>query len=125
MESLVEYRNRDTVDGIAHEATTGVSTIGVAIRACRSGRLTQDQLAEKASFGQSTLSQWENDKSVPDANQLRTIEDACGRPHGWILIQAGYVADHTSVPDAIDMAPELNDNARRVLKDIYAGLLKK
>ncbi len=123
MDSLVEYRDRDTVSAIADLATSEAPSIGAAIRACRAGRLTQDQLAEKTSFGQSTVSQWERDKSTPDAYQLRAIEDACDRPHGWILVQAGFVADHTSVLQAIEMAPELTDSQRRALRDAYFGLV--
>jgi transcriptional regulator with XRE-family HTH domain len=121
---LAEYSDRDIVNRIpAKRSPTEPLPLAAAIRACRQGRLTQDELAVKASFGQSTLSQWENGKSTPDLEQLRTIEDACGRPHGWIAVQAGYVDGVTSVAEAIAMTTDLDDRERKILLDAYEGLL--
>lgn len=129
MESLARYPDRDTLRGIGRlredSPERAALSIPEAIRACRKGRLTQDELATKASLGQSTLSQWENGRSTPDPNQLRTIEEACDRPAGWILIQAGYVADVTTIPEAIAVAPELNDMTRRALLDTYRAAIRK
>lgn len=123
--SLVRYRDGDMLRRIGRlredSPRQAVLTIPEAIRACRKGRLTQDELASKASIGQSTLSQWENGRSTPDANQLRGIEEACDRPAGWILIQAGYVSDVATVPEAIAVAPELEDGERQILMDVYLG----
>lgn len=121
METLVGYRERDTLASIPARTHPEPMTLPAAIRACRSGRLTQDELAAKASIGQSTLSQWENGKSTPDLNQVRAIEDACGRPRGWIAVQAGYV-EVSTLKTAIEVAPELDDQARSIMLDALDAL---
>lgn len=95
--------------------------IGQAIRACRAGRATQDELAERTGIGQSTLSVYEQGKSVPTVLALWEIERACGRESGWIVVNAGLVAEIKTVPDAIAMDPDLDDVERRVLADAYRG----
>jgi transcriptional regulator with XRE-family HTH domain len=125
--SLVRYRDRDTLRDIGRlreDSPDRVLSIPEAIRACRKGRLTQDELALKASIGQSTLSQWENGRSTPDPNQLRVIEEVCDRPIGWILIQAGYIADVTTVPEAIAVAPELSDSQKAIIMDAYNAITR-
>lgn len=126
MGTLAEYRELDMLRGIAtHTASEQSTSLPAAIRACRKGRLTQDELAAKASVGQSTLSQWETGKSTPDALQLRAIEDACDRPAGWISVQAGLVELPTSVAEIIAMAPELSDGDRDILMDVYDGFTRQ
>lgn len=123
--TLAQYRELDMLRDIAthtdHEQST--TSLPGAIRACRKGRLTQDELAAKAGVGQSTLSQWETGKSTPDALQLRAIEDACERPGGWISVQAGLIELPVSVAEVIAMAPELNDRDRDILMDVYKKFL--
>lgn len=126
METLAEYRNPGKVRAIDTRADSRkVLSLPDAIRACRKGRLTQDDLSSKTSIGQSTLSQWELGKSTPDALQMHAIEMACERPAGWISVQAGLVHDVRTVPDAIAMDPELDDIARKALLDAYKGAKRK
>jgi transcriptional regulator with XRE-family HTH domain len=122
VETLAEYRDLDKLRGIVtHTDREQVTSLPEAIRACRKGRLTQDDLTAKAGIAQSTLSQWENGKSAPDALQLRMIEAACERPAGWISVQAGLLDTPTSVAEAVAMAPELDDGQRRIIMDVYRG----
>jgi transcriptional regulator with XRE-family HTH domain len=122
VETLAEYRDLDMLrDIVTHTDREQVTSLPEAIRACRKGRLTQDDLMAKAGIAQSTLSQWETGKSTPDALQLRAIEAACERPAGWISVRAGLFEMPTSVTEAIAMAPELEDGQRRIIMDVYRG----
>jgi transcriptional regulator with XRE-family HTH domain len=96
-----------------------------AIRACYADRLTQDQLAEATGIPQSTISRLARGDTEPRLDVLKRIEEACGRPAGWIVIQAGYVADVKTVPEAIAVDPALvDDHARRSVLKAYAGVVK-
>jgi transcriptional regulator with XRE-family HTH domain len=120
VETLDEYRDLDMMRGITTPTDRAqMTSLPDAIRACRKGRLTQDELAAKASVGQSTLSQWETGKSTPDALQLHAIEVACDRPAGWISVQAGLIDVPLTVADAIAMDPALEDGERVVVMDVY------
>lgn len=85
--------------------------------------ITQEQVAERTGIGQTTLSAYERGKSAPTALALNQIERACGRPDGWIVIQAGLIAEVRTVPEAIAVAPELDDNARSTLIRAYGGVV--
>lgn len=98
--------------------------LGQAIRACRLGRATQDEVAERTGIGQSTLSSYEKGLSVPAALRLWDIERACGREPGWIVVNAGLVANIKTVPDAIAMDPALDDDGRSSLLRAYRGAAK-
>lgn len=106
-------------------ATEEANAVAQAIRACYEGRLKQDELAKRTGIPQQTISRLALGDSAPKLRHLPAIEEACGRPRGWILIQAGYVNDVVTVEQAIDIAPELNDTQRNVLKDVYFGILKR
>lgn len=113
------------IEQLRDEAREVVLSIPEAVRACRKGRKTQDELAVATGFGQSTLSQWENGRSMPDLDQLRAIEEACGRPRGWIALQAGYVAGLTKIEDAIAMSPDLDDVGRDIVLKVYRANAKR
>lgn len=98
--------------------------LGEAIRACRLGHATQDEIAERTGIGQSTLSAYEQGKSVPNVLQLYAIEAACNRVAGWIVVRAGLVAEVKTIPEAIAVAPELSDGARKALLSLYEGVLE-
>src|SRR4051794_23476468 len=92
-----------------------------AIRACYEGRLKQDELAERSGIPQQTISRLAVGESSPKFWHLIAIEDACERPRGWILVQAGLVDLPTSVPEAVAMDPKLDDGQRRIVLDVYRG----
>jgi transcriptional regulator with XRE-family HTH domain len=122
VETLAEYRELDMLRGITTPTDRAeMTSLPDAIRACRKGRLTQDELASKAGVGQSTLSQWETGKTVPDVFQLRAIEVACDREAGWIGVRAGLFAVPQTVAEAIAMDPDLEDGERVVVLDVYRG----
>lgn len=100
-------------------------SLSAAIRACYEGRHTQDTLAAASGIPQQTISRLARGEANPRLTQLADIERACDRPVGWILICAGYVADVTTVPEAIAVAPELDDSQRQILLDAYEAMLKR
>lgn len=95
-------------------------TIAQAIRTCYESRgFGQDELAARSGIPQQTISRLAKGESKPKFWHLAAIEEACDRPRGWVLIQAGIVAGVTTVAEAIAVAPELDDVQRRVLMNVY------
>jgi transcriptional regulator with XRE-family HTH domain len=90
--------------------------------------LTQAQLAERLGVDQTTVSRLANgrwgDQGGPAPEVLARIEEAAGRPRGWILIQAGYVDGVRTPLEAFEVDPALTDGARRTLRDFYQGVVK-
>ena len=84
-----------------------------AVRTAR-GSMTQDVLRQELEVSQATVSRWENGEDAPSLDTLSAIEDICGRPQGFIVRLAGYVADVPNVEDAIAADPHL-DGARKEL----------
>lgn len=104
-------------------------TLGQAVRACRDGRATQVQVIERVAelgltLGQTTLSSYERGETVPTVVMSAAIERACGRPLGWIAIQAGYVTDVCTVPEAIAVDPKLDDIGRGIVTAAYQSQVK-
>lgn len=97
-------------------------SLSEAIRACYEDRLTQDQLAEVTGMLQSKVSRLARGETEPRLSDLKQIEKACGRPAGWIAAQAGYVAEIRTVPEAIDMDPDLDDAGRESLRNAWEEL---
>lgn len=95
--------------------TKPVLSLAEAIRAAYSGRARQEDIAAAAGVDQASISRYVRGKSVPNIDVLRAIETASGRPAGWIAVQAGYVAEPVTVPDAIAMDPALTDELRASL----------
>src|SRR5213592_2060649 len=66
--------------------------------------LTQAQVAQRMGVDQTTVSRLANgkwgDQGGPTPDVLARIEEAAGRPRGWILVQGGYVADVLTVAEA-------------------------
>lgn len=105
-----------------------------AIRACYAPLFTtQERLEDATGIPQQTISKWVRGVSTPDPYELAEIEQACDaeavrrgeeslrRPLGWISRQAGLVAEVVTVPDAIVVDPELNDDVRLRLTRAYRG----
>lgn len=99
--------------------------LGRAIRACRKGRATQDEINERTGIGQSTLSSYEAGASVPTVTRVAAIERACGRPAGFILNHAGLIEVITTVLQAIEMDPDLDDGGRRAVRAYYDGAKRR
>lgn len=100
-----------------------------AIREAYAGvGMTQAQVADRMGIDQTSVSRLSNGKwgeqGGPTPDLLARIENASGRPRGWILIQAGYVDPVLSVPDAIAVDPLLSDGARRSVLDFYRGAVE-
>lgn len=91
----------------------------VAVRECYDGRLTQKQLAATLGVEQQTVSLWSTGKTEPRPPMQNRIEDACGRPHGWILRRAGFVDEVRTTEDAIQVDQRLTDDARTAVLRAY------
>jgi transcriptional regulator with XRE-family HTH domain len=85
---------------------------------------TQTELAEKLEINQATVSEWARGVSLPRVTALPMIERLCGVTKGTILRRAGYVDNNIDLRQAILTAPELDDEARKVLADTYDVLLR-
>jgi transcriptional regulator with XRE-family HTH domain len=64
------------------ERATYAAVVGQVIQHLRSGRMTQQQLAEKASLSQSSLSRFEKGQSLPDLFETRRLARALGKKPG-------------------------------------------
>lgn len=103
------------------------TSLHAAIREAFAGQgLTQAQLAQRMGVDQTTISRLANGKwgeqGGPTPDILARIEEAAGRPRGWILVQAGYVDAVRTIPEAIAMDPQLSADARRVLVGVYESV---
>lgn len=101
-----------------------------AIREAFSGvGLTQAQLAQRMGVDQTTVSRLANgrwgEQGGPAPDVLARIEDAAGRPRGWILVRAGYIADVATVPEAIAMDSRLTADARRMVLRVYESAVSE
>lgn len=101
-----------------------------ALRACYKGRVTkngqsirQEDLSAITGISQQQISAYMTGKNEPSLAMIAAIEDACERPRGWILIKAGLVHLPSSVPEAIEQDPNLDDYERRALLHSYQGLI--
>lgn len=95
-----------------------------AIREAYTGLgFTQAQLAERMGVDQTTISRLANGRwgeaGGPTPDLLAKIEEAAGRPRGWILVQAGYVQAPGSLREAIELDPGLSKKAREMLLTLH------
>jgi transcriptional regulator with XRE-family HTH domain len=86
-----------------------------AIRDAYKGRARQEDVALAAGVDQATISRYVRGLAIPNVEVMRKIEDRALRPRGWISVQAGYVTEPLSVPEAIAMDPALTDELRASL----------
>lgn len=84
--------------------------------------MKQEELAALVGSDQPTISKWERDLQRPSLEHLRAVEEATGRPRGFVLLQAGCVDDVTTVEEAIAVATDLDDAARRALLGTYQSI---
>lgn len=97
-----------------------------AFRACYEGpprRATQKELAEATGIPQGTISNYARGETEPPARTQNLVEEVCGRPRGWMAVQAGLVELPTTIEEFIAMAPELTDDDRRALLAAYRGMV--
>lgn len=61
----------------------------ISLEACRvNARLKQSELADKLGVTAVTVSNWENGKSQPSLNQLRTLSQLAGIPMDCIFVSS-------------------------------------
>jgi hypothetical protein len=87
------------------------------------GRLSQGALARALGYSQPSVHQWVSGASLPKIVDIPRIEDACGRPRGFILHLAGLVAPVRTVEEALAMDPTLDDAGRSVVLGAYHGVV--
>lgn len=95
-----------------------------AIRTAYAGRARQEDIADKIGINQSQISRWSRGENLPTLEQLAQIEDAAGRPRGFILNAAGLTSPVTTVREAVAMDPNLSDDWRRAILAVYDQALE-
>lgn len=93
--------------------------LGEAIRRCYEGKFTQDQLAKAIDESQPSISRWARGEVEPTPSDIWNIEQACGRPPGFVLRLAGYVEEASSVEGALGIDDTLDDDGRRYVLAVY------
>ena len=122
--SVTRYTGNAYSDGVARRAqrqTPSAMTLSEAVRAAIQDHLQTD-IAEKTGMSQSQISRFSTGGTPPSLDQIVAIEDAAGRPRGFILRAAGYVADTLTIEDAIDADPTLTDENRRILHAVVQSV---
>lgn len=92
-----------------------------AIALAMHDRLSHTAAAKALGVSQPTVTRWAGGGVRPSLEDLARIEDACGRPRGFILHAAGYVSDVASVEDAVLMDPDLDDAGRAAVLAAYGA----
>lgn len=99
-------------------------SLAAAIRQCYEGRTTQVELAAKLAKNQSTISKWVRGENEPTLEEIASLERACDRPAGWILIAGGFVDVPSTTSDAINQDPSISDTLRELLMEQYRSAVK-
>lgn len=99
--------------------------LAAAIRDAYKGRLTQVQLASEVGVAQNTVSRWSTGEVEPCLDDIVKIESACGMPRGFILRQAGFVADNRSPEEVIASDHRLDRPRRELLLAAYKAALSQ
>lgn len=91
------------------ERATYAAVVGQVIQHLRSGRMNQQQLAQKAELSQSSLSRFEKGQSLPDLFETRRLARALGKKPGEFvelidqaLARTADVARKVSTGDSLD-----------------------
>lgn len=79
----------------------------------------QEALAKAVGVDQTTISRWMRGETRPTLERLATLEEAAGRPRGFVLRAAGFIDDAVSARDALDLDEVLTPENRPVLLAAY------
>lgn len=95
--------------------------LGMAVNACADGVMTRRELAERLGMSLSGVNSWAAGTRAPGLDDVARIEQACGRPRGWILSRAGYAPSTVDieVDEAIRADHMLSPQWRDVLVHLY------
>lgn len=96
-----------------------------ALRKCYEGRCTQAEIATAIGVTQGQVSAWMTGRERPTIDRILQVEEACGRPRGFVVVNSGLVDDHPTVEQAIDMDGLLTDDDRDMLKAAYEALVTR
>jgi hypothetical protein len=111
---------------MAHQADKALTAaIAQVLRQARDGGMTTRDIADYfGGVADATISRWETGARAVSLDLLPTFDQLAGRPRGYTLRLAGYVTDDHDLRTAILTAPELDDEARKVLAGTYDVLLR-
>ena len=118
---LVFYASDISISGVALSVATRDDARmdpGQALRAAR-GKHTQQEIAARMGVSQNAISDWERGRNRAGLDDIAAFEEAAGRPRGWVLRAAGYVAENAGVVEAIRADPLLEDVFRDALISLY------
>ncbi len=92
------------------------ANLGRAIRAAQ-GEMSQSELSRRTGIDQPTLSKLVRGvrRTPLTVWEMLTIEQAAGRPPGFILRQAGLITRSVGIREALLSEPDLPELARRML----------
>lgn len=95
--------------------------VGKAFRvAMETAGLRQGDVAEALNVDPATVSRWSRGMQRIDLEVFPLLDELCGRPHGYVLRLAGYVADSDAdVRAAIEADRLLTDKSKSALSLLY------
>jgi transcriptional regulator with XRE-family HTH domain len=94
--------------------------IGAAVRDARDGAgLRQEDLGDLIGLSQDAIARLEKGERRVSLVTLGRIESALGRPFGSFTREVGLVELPASIRDQLEVDPELDDEARAVVKTVY------
>lgn len=91
--------------------------------------VTQEQLAESLGLSQPAVAGWEKGGKVPEHDIVFEIERVLKLDPGWLSQHLGYMPPEqtkttTTMRDAVEADPYLDDNEKRVVLDMYFKLTR-
>jgi transcriptional regulator with XRE-family HTH domain len=103
------------------------AAIGKALRRAISGmgHGAQSELARRTGITQPEISRLARGLRPTPLNlwEMREIERAAGRPHGYILREMGYLSPVDDARVAIATSPDLDEQARRAVLATYDAMV--
>jgi hypothetical protein len=81
----------------------------------------QSELARRIDFTQTEISKLTTGQRPTPLNlwEMIEIEQACGRPHGYILTEMGYLPRERGAREAIQSSPDLDESGRAIVLAAY------
>lgn len=85
--------------------------------------MTQTALGELVGKDQPAVSKWERGEIRPSLEDIAAVEEAAGRPKGFVLITAGLVELPTTPVMAIELDSALSDEAKQAVIAVYEAMV--
>jgi len=102
-------------------------------RALRDARatsgLSQRAVADAVGRTSSAVWQWEEGRGAPDVDTVTKLEELLGLQRGFLAALLGYQpadgGQPTSVVEAVNADPRLNEQGRELLTGVYRWLIRQ